>query len=82
MDYAIYKTVDGQDPLVIHQFRQKACRSRAKAAARQKLNDLWLRIIRRPDIYRNARGTKDDISYDFPLTMDRIRQIRFFIAKL
>ena len=44
MDYAIYKTTDGKHPRVIQRFTQEACNHRAKAAAREKLNDMWLRV--------------------------------------
>ena len=60
MDYAIYKTTDGKHPRVIQRFTQEACNHRAKAAAREKLNDMWLRVLQRPMLHHNPKGTKDD----------------------
>lgn len=82
MDYAIYKTNDGKIPRVIHRFTQEACNHRAKQAAKAKLNEMWLRIISRPDYYWNAVGNDNEFSYDHPTSTNTSERIRFYIAKL
>lgn len=80
MDYAIYKTTDGKHPRVIHRFSQEACNHRAKAAAREKLNDMWLRVLQRPMLPHNPKGTKDDFQYDYMTSVNTSECIRFYIA--
>lgn len=82
MDYAIYKTIDRQPQRTIHSFTQTACNHRAKIAAKKKLNEMWLRIISRPDLYRNAKGDDSSFSYDYLVGVGRSEHISFFIAKL
>lgn len=65
MDYAIYKTNDGKNPRVIHRFTQEACSHRAKRAAVLKLHEMWLRVINRPDYFKNYNGN----NYEFPTTI-------------
>lgn len=81
MDYAIYKTTDGKHPRVIHRFTQEACNHKAKAAAREKLNDMWLRVLQRPMLHHNPKGTKDEFQYDHMLGVDIYQRIRFYIDK-
>lgn len=81
MDYAIYKTNDGKHPRVIHRFTQEACNHRAKKAAKDKLLELWMRVVKYG--YTNADGSKDDeFSYDYPTSCNTSERIRFYIAKL
>lgn len=82
MDYAIYKTNDGKNPRVIHRFTQEACNRKAKRAAKEKLNEMWLRIISRLDYFHNAVGSDNEISYDHPTSTNTSERIRFYIAKL
>lgn len=82
MDYAIYKTNDGKHPRVIHRFTQEACNHKAKAAARKKLNDMWLRVLKRRMLYQNPKGTKDDFQYDYMTSFYTSACIRFYIDKL
>jgi protein-disulfide isomerase len=80
MDYAIYKSVNGNKPHVIYTFTQEACNHRAKAAAREKLNDIWLRVIQRPERYHNARGASDEFSYNYMTSSNTSDLIRFYIT--
>lgn len=82
MDYAIYKTTDGKQPRIIHRFTQDACNHKAKAAARKKLNDMWLHVLQRPALSRNAKGTKDEFQYDHISSVNTSERIRFYIDKL
>ena len=82
MDYAIYKTTDGKHPRVIQRFTQEACNQKAKAAARKKLNDMWLRVLKRPMLYQNPKGTKDDFQYDYQTSFYTSECIRYYIDKL
>ena len=82
MNYAIWKTTDGKHPRIVHRFTQEACNHRAKDAAREKLNEMWLRVLQRPQIMRNASGTKDEFQYDHMLGVDIYQRIRFYIDKL
>lgn len=82
MDYAIYKTLNGQYPHIVHRFSQDACNHRAKATAQAKLNDMWLRILQRPAFAMGATGTKDEFSYDCAFSADTTMRIRFYIAPI
>lgn len=82
MDYAIYKTNNSKSPRVIHRFTQEACNHKAKAAAREKLNEMWLRVIEHPTLHRNATGTKDEFQYEYMTSTNTSENIRFYIAKL
>jgi hypothetical protein len=82
MDYAIYKTNDGMHPRIIHRFYQVECNRQAKKAAQTKLNEMWLHILDRPELYRNANGNKNDFSYDHPTSTNTKERIRFYIAKM
>lgn len=81
MNYAIWKTTDGKHPRIVHRFTQEACNHRAKEAAREKLNEMWLRVLQRPQIMRNASGTKYEFQYDHMLGVDIYQRIRFYIDK-
>jgi len=82
MDYAIKKTTDGKHPRIIHRFTQEACNHRAKDAAREKLNDMWLHVLNRPALMKNAKGSKDEFSYDHISSVNTSERIRFYIEKL
>lgn len=82
MDYAIYKTYDGKNPRVIHRFTQQSCNHRAKRAAVEKLQEMWVRVISRPDYFKNIDGNNYEFSYDYPTSSQTSERIRFFIAKL
>ena len=83
MDYAIYKTTDGERVRIIHRFTQADCNHRAKNAAKAKLLEMWQHIICRPLQFRNTDGTKlDEFSYDYPTSASTTERIRFYIAKL
>lgn len=82
MDYAIYKTTDGKHPHIIHRFTQDACNHKAKDAARKKLHDMWLHVLQRPLLHRNASGTKDGFQYDHISSVNTSERIRFYIDKL
>lgn len=83
MDYAIYKTVDGLNPRVIHTFTQSATNRRAKTFAKHKLLEMWARVASKPTHFVNAVGSvKDEFSYDMQLTTEKTVRIRFYIAKL
>lgn len=64
MNYAIKKTTDGKFPRIIHRFTQEENNHRAKAAARAKLNEMWLRVLQRPGIMKDGsiEGDKDAFS--------------------
>lgn len=83
MDYAIYKTTDGKQPRIIHRFTQDACNHKAKAAAREKLHDMWRHVLQRPAscINMTARGN-DEFSYDHISSVNTSERIRFYIDKL
>lgn len=82
MDYAIYKTDNGKHPRVIHRFTQEATGHKAKKAAQEKLNEMWLRIVFKPELYRNAQGSKDEFSYDHLTSTTTSERIKFYIDKL
>ena len=82
MDYAIYKTNDGKHPRVIHRFTHEAYNHRAKRAAIEKLQEMWLRVLDKPFLNRNAVGTKEEFSYDYITSVNTSERIRFYIAKL
>lgn len=82
MDYAIYKTNDSKNARVIHSFTQGATGHKAKKAAQEKLNEMWLRIVCKPDLYRNANGSKDEFSYNHITSTTTSECIRFYIGKL
>lgn len=82
MDYAIFKTTDGKDLHPVHRFTQEATGHRAKKAAREKLQALWLRVLSYP-CFLNADGCKpDEFSYDHPTSTRTSERIRFFIAPI
>lgn len=83
MEYAIYKTTNGKQPRIIHRFTQEASGHRAKAAAREKLYDMCLRVLLRPMLYRNVTAaTKDEFQYDHISSVNTSECIRFYIDKL
>ena len=82
MNYAIYKTTDGKHPRIIHRFTQEATGHKAKAAAREKLHDMWLRVLQRPKLHHNATGTKDEFQYNYTTSVNTSECIRFYIDKL
>ena len=82
MNYAIYKTTDGKQPRVIHRFTQEATGHKAKNAARTKLHDMWLHVLQRPMLHRNATGTKDEFQYEHISSVNSSECIRFYIDKL
>ncbi|UWG05572.1 MAG: hypothetical protein [Bacteriophage sp.] len=82
MDYAIYKTNDSKNARAIHRFTQEATGHKAKKAAQEKLNEMWLRIVCKPNLYRNANGSKDEFLYDHITSTTTSERIRFYIGKL
>jgi hypothetical protein len=82
MDYAIYKTHNGENIHIVHTFTQKRCNHKAKAAARVKLDEMWRRICCSPNLFKNAKGTDDDFEYDYMTSANTTDHIRFFIGKL
>ena len=82
MDYAIYKTHNGKNPRIIHRFTQQDCNHRAKCAARAKLDDMWRRVLQRPDTYKNATGYVDDFEYDYITSVNTTERIRFYISPI
>jgi len=80
MDYSIYKTINGTNPRVIHTFTQEATNSRAKRAAEEKLEKMWMRICTKPTRFRNAHGNNIEFSYSYPLTASQEVTVRFYIA--
>ena len=82
MDYAIYKTTDGKHPRIIHRFTQEAYFHQAKYAAQKKLHDMWLHVLQRPILHRNATGTKEEFQYDHISSVNTSECIRFYIDKL
>lgn len=82
MDYAIFKTNDDKNPRVICRFTQEACNHRAKRAAKEKLNEMWLHVISRLDYFKNAVADNNEFSYDHPTSTQTSQRIRFYIAKL
>lgn len=82
MDYAIYKTTDGKAAHIVHRFTQEACNHKAKAAAQAKLNDMWLRVLQRPALGKNAKGAKNEFTYDHISSVNTSERIRFYIAPI
>lgn len=82
MDYAIYKTNNGKYPRVIYRFTQEAYNHKAKAAAREKLNEMWLRVLNHPTLNRNPVGGADEFQYDYMTSVNTSERIRFYITKL
>lgn len=82
MDYAIYKTNDGKHPRIIHRFTQEACNHKAMNEARKKLDEMWRHILQRTSLNNNAKGSKDEFSYDYVTSTNTSERIRFYIAKL
>lgn len=82
MNYAIKKTTDGKFPRIIHRFTQEENNHKAKAAAREKLNDMWLHVLQRPMLHHNPKGTKDEFQYDYMTSVNTSECIRFYIDKL
>lgn len=83
MNYGIYKTVDGKHPHAIHTFTQEACNHKAKRAARERLDEMWLRVLNRPDgVRRNAHGGRDEFEYDHMTSVNTKERIRFHIAPI
>lgn len=81
MDYAIYKTNNGKNPRVIYRFTQEEYNHRAKKAAKDKLLELWMRVVKHG--FLNSDGSKDDeFSYDYLTSANTSERIRFYIAKL
>ena len=81
MDYAIYKTTDGKHPRIIYRFTQEACNHRAKNAAKNKLDDMWRRLVQL-GLYKNLQATNEEFSYDYFTSANTTERIRFYIAKL
>ena len=87
MDYAIYKTNDGKFPRIIYRFRQCDFNHQAKRAAKAKLHEMWLKVIRM-GIYPSAEAcgidgyNETEFSYDHPTSTSTKERIRFYIAKL
>ncbi len=82
MNYAIYKTIDGRHVHIIHRFMQEDCNHRAKTAARKKLDEMWKRVLQRPMLHHNPKGTNDDFQYDYMTSVNTSECIRFYIDKL
>ena len=82
MNYAIYRAINNDKPRVVARFRQEYCNHHAKRAARERLNDLWLRVIQHPDRYHNARGERDEFSYDYMTSSNSSDSFRFYIDNL
>lgn len=82
MDYAIYRAINNDTPRVVSRFKQQSYNHHAKRAARERLNDLWLRVIQHPDRYHNARGTDTEFSYDYMTSSNTSDSFRFYIDKL
>ena len=82
MDYAIYKTINSKHPRVIYRFTQEACNHKAKRAAIEKLNEMWLRVLDHPTLYQTVTGAKEEFSYDHMTSTNTSEHIRFYIAKL
>lgn len=84
MNYAIYKTFGDGQPRIVHRFTQEQTNHRAKSAARAKLDDIWRETLRRQSFRRisNAKGTADEISYDYPTSIRTHERVRLYIAPL
>lgn len=82
MNYAIYKTSNGKHAHIVHRFTQEKCNHRAKAAAREKLHEMWLRVLQHPSTMPNTSGTEDEFQYDYKLATGICVRIRFYIDKL
>lgn len=80
MDYAIYKTINGKLPRVVHRFTQEAYSHKAKKAAKDKLQDMWMRV--RLFNFQNAKSEDNGFSYDYMTSSNTTENIRFYIAKL
>lgn len=82
MDYAIYKTIDGKHPHVIHRLTQEDCNHRAKLAAKRKLRDMWLHVIQHTTLHKSLTGTNEWFEYDHITSVNTTERIRFYIAPL
>lgn len=85
MDYAIYKERDGKNPHVVHRFTQETCNHKAKLAAREKLSEMWMRVLQRPYLCHNPKmepGKIDGFRYDYMTSVNTSESIRVYIAKL
>ena len=82
MNYAIYKQTGDSKAYIVHSFFPQSFQHRAKAAAVQKLDDMWRTILRKPNLYKNASGSKNEISYDYMTSVNTTERIRFYIAKM
>ena len=83
MDYAIYQTIDKGQPRLIYLFTQGTTGHRAKAAACEKLQQLWLRTLQRPrTVVRNAKGSKYALHYDHMTSVRTSEHVRLYIDKL
>lgn len=83
MDYAIYKTIDGQSPRIVHRITQAATNHRALKTAQKKLDEMRNRAMNYTAMCRNLQGTKYDFEYDFFTSSngDEVH-IRFYIEPL
>lgn len=43
---------------------------------------MWLRVINRPDYFKNYNGNNYEFSYDYPTSTNTSERIRFYIAQL
>lgn len=83
MNYGIYKTSDGKHAHIVHTFTQEACNHKAKRAAQEKLDEMWLRVLNQPDgVRRNPHGERDEFEYDHMTSSHTKERIRFYIAPI
>jgi len=85
MDYAIYKTFGDGQPRITHLFTQEDNNHRAKSAARQWLDELWRGILHRQYCFKtikNAKGSVDEVSYDYQTSINTYERVRWYIAPL
>jgi len=84
MNYAIYQSNDNADARIMYRFTQETCNHRAKAAAREKLQQLWCQALYRESLclIKDAKGSQDEISYDKQTSVNTYMRVRFFIAPL
>lgn len=82
MDYAIYKTVNGKNPRIVHRFTQADCNHKAKDAARLKLDEMRCKALQRTVTTNNFKGTKDDFEYDYITSVNTSERIRFYIEPM
>ncbi len=82
MDYAIYKTSNGNKPHIIDRFTQEAYNHHAKAAAQAKLKAMWLRVLQHPICCKNPTGSKDAFQYDHMTSVNTTERFRFYIAPI